>query len=71
MGCSGANNKFKKIKEIGDRTNMYRSYLIRSEETKEEYTYKMINVIATQKDKNNILNDIKILKQLNILILYN
>ena len=67
MGCSSSINKskYKKVKEIGDRTNIYNSYLIRSIETKEEYTYKMINVIAITKDKDNILNDIKILKNIS------
>ena len=63
MGCSGSTNKYKKIKEIGDKSNIYHSYLIRSIETKEEYTYKMINVIANKKDKKNILNEIQILKK--------
>ena len=67
MGCSSSINKskYKKVKEIGNRTNIYNSYLIRSIETKEEYTYKMINVIAITKDKDNILNDIKILKNIS------
>ena len=65
MGCSCSTNKYKKVKEIGDRTNIYHSYLIRSIETKEEYTFKMIKVISNTKDKDKILNDIKILKKIH------
>lgn len=67
MGCSTTRSKeiFKIVKEIGNKTNLCHSFLIRSEKTNEEYAYKRIDINASLPEKKKIINDIKILKKIN------
>ena len=75
MGCTSSKNIlikdkhliYKKVKTIGNEDpNICHNFLIRNDETKEEYAYKRIDIIAIgKKEKKEILNHIKTLKTID------
>jgi NIMA (never in mitosis gene a)-related kinase len=68
MGCECVEvENYKVVKEIGkNKTDIYRSYLLRSSTNDNEYVYKSVNVIAlNKKEKDSMLNEIEVLKKLN------
>ena len=68
MGCFEIklkNEYYRKVKEINKKNDLYRSFLLRSSETNNEYAYKYIDVSAlNQGEKNKILNEIEYLKKI-------
>jgi NIMA (never in mitosis gene a)-related kinase len=69
MGCgfdSVEVENYKVVKEISkDKTDIYRSFLLRSPTNVSEYVYKSVNVIALNKEeKDSILNEINVLKKI-------
>ena len=68
MGCECVEvENFKVVKEIGkNKTDIYKSYLLRSSTSDNEYVYKSVNVIALkEKERDTLLNEIKVLKKIN------
>ena len=75
MGCTSSKNIlikdkhsiYKKVKTIGNvDPNICHNFLIMNDETKEEYAYKRIDIIAIgNKEKNKILNNIDTLKTID------
>ena len=68
MGCSESRKKIKFhiVKEIGKKKNTFcHRFLIRSENSNEEYAYKRVNIKANEEEKKKILNYIEILKKIN------
>ena len=69
MGCSSLCTKkeeFEIVKNIGNKNNICHSYLIRSKTSKEEFAYKRIDISGpNNKEKKGIINDTKILQELN------
>lgn len=69
MGCSStiSTNKeiFFKVKELGNKTNLCNSFLIRSQKSDDEYVLKTINIKDNEKQKKKLLNDFQILKKIN------
>ena len=70
MGCSFDSveiENYKVVKEISkNKTDICRSYLLRSPSNVNEYVYKSVNVVALNKEeKESILNEINVLKKIN------
>ena len=68
MGCECVEvENFKVVKEIGkNKTDIYKSYLLRSSTSDNEYVYKSVNVIALkEKERDRLLNEINVLKKIN------
>lgn len=69
MGCANSLpvKTYIKIKEIGNKNNNnFQTFLIRSEETKKEYAYKVININAIdKKEKKKLINNWDVLKKIN------
>ena len=68
MGCTCVEvENYKVVKEIGkNKTDISKSYLLRSITNDNEYIYKSINVIAlNNKEKKELLNEINVLKEID------
>ena len=70
MGCNFESvevENFKVVKEISkNKTDICRSYLLRSSSNVTEYVYKSVNVVALNKgEKDSIINEINVLKKIN------
>ena len=68
MGCDCVEvENYKVVKEIGkNKTEIYKSYLLRSKTNVNEYVCKSVNVNAlNQKEKDSIFNEINLLKKID------
>jgi len=69
MGCYEINIRnayYTKIREIGQKDDLYQSFLVRSSETNNEYAYKYIDISALNKNtKKDLLYIIEYLKKIN------
>jgi len=67
MGCAEINIRntyYKKLREIGQKGDLYRRFLLRSLETNNEYAYKYIDISALNKNtKQDLLYVIEYLKK--------